>query len=604
MQTKAIAIVAGALLAPVAQSQVPAAPSMLTAIPNYGAAWIELGWRDNSANETGFEVHRSTDGGPFQKIGQTAANETSFGDAGVNAASEYAYSVAAFNAQGLSPFAPVAFQNLKILWPVAASHEILHTWNETIGGAGVVGMNVSTGFHHGVDIQRSGNNNDVTAARGGLVFATNPGPNGAVFIRVKVGAAFELDDYNHLDAAIPVAANQVVKAGQKIGQIDQTGVFTDGAGNVVNFVDHVHYDHLAPAAPFAGIPRHPLLVFSAAGDRDPQNQKPGLADHVGSPPGSFRFRRDNPIGNYLPYSGLEPLFGDFDIIAEVADAQGTNPDQVPQKLEWWIEAPANQGCTRYAAVRTSAKPYVLFDWQRRYFGAGQTTATFAAFLGNVVDMTENFGAALMVGGQQYPWPNFKHFIVTNTQKATGAPADVNAGQYWNSNAKGDATDPTADGANFAGKMDAAHGGEARFPDGNYTIKIRMRDLVNVDEVSFSVRIENFPPIVCEAAPKADQPSTTTSAHGYVVFNESMDTALTPASAAVSVSSGASISGAQWSGDRLLVYTIGNLTKNKRYTVTIAKDVRDLPGNPGTNQLDGNADGTAGDPFQYSFFVKP
>ncbi len=595
-----LAAAIGGVLADAAVAQVPAAPSNLTAIPNYGAGWIELGWRDNSNNELGFEIHRSTNGGPFMKVLQTGPNSTAIGDAAVNTTDEYVYAVAAFNAAGLSPFAPVKFQNLKTLWPVPASHEVLHNWNETIGTAGVGDGGATTGFHRGVDIQRTGANNDVVACRGGLVAATSAVANGYVIVRVKVGAAFEFDEYNHLDAAIPVAVNAIVKAGDKIGRIDQTGIFTDGGGNVVNFVDHVHFDQTATLLGNA-ITRHPLLLFKANADKDPQEANPGLQHHVGSPAGTFLFRNNTAGGPYLPFSALEPLFGDLDIIAEISDVLGTNPDHVPQLLAYWIEPPANQACTRYAAVRNADVPYVLFDWSRRYFGAGQANTTF---MQSIVDANQDYGSALVVGGQQYPWQNFKHFIITNTKKASGTAGDVDATQYWNSNAKSDATAPTAETANFAGKPDATNGGNARFPDGTYTIKIRLADLIHTVVMSQAVRIENFPPIVCEASPTIDLPNTTTTAQGYVLFNEAMDTPLTPANTLVTIDKGATVTGQQWSGDRWLAYSLGNLKKNTRYIVTIKKNARDLPGTPGSNQLDGNKDGTAGDDFTYSFFVKP
>src|SRR5256712_631630 len=47
---------------------------------------IDVYWQDNSANETGFEVHRSADGvnGVFTLVATTTAGVTARGDTGLN----------------------------------------------------------------------------------------------------------------------------------------------------------------------------------------------------------------------------------------------------------------------------------------------------------------------------------------------------------------------------------------------------------------------------------------------------------------------------------------------------------------------------------------
>src|SRR5438128_1951224 len=60
---------------------------------------IDISWRDNSTNERGFEVWRSSSGvdGTFTtRAVETAANVTTASDAGVDAATPYCYAVRAF----------------------------------------------------------------------------------------------------------------------------------------------------------------------------------------------------------------------------------------------------------------------------------------------------------------------------------------------------------------------------------------------------------------------------------------------------------------------------------------------------------------------------
>src|SRR5713101_5430328 len=59
---------------------------------------IDVSWRDNAANETGFEVHRSIDGstGTFTLVATTTAGVTAWGDLGLNPSTQYCYKVRAF----------------------------------------------------------------------------------------------------------------------------------------------------------------------------------------------------------------------------------------------------------------------------------------------------------------------------------------------------------------------------------------------------------------------------------------------------------------------------------------------------------------------------
>ena len=65
---------------------------------------IDLGWQDNSRNESGFEIYRSTtgSGGTFTSLVRTAANVEAYSDRGLTSATEYCYQVRFFKTQGKS----------------------------------------------------------------------------------------------------------------------------------------------------------------------------------------------------------------------------------------------------------------------------------------------------------------------------------------------------------------------------------------------------------------------------------------------------------------------------------------------------------------------
>lgn len=75
------------------------APSNLDAVA-VSSSQINLTWTDNSGNEDGFEIRRSTTGpsGTFTKIAEVGANVTNYSDTGLNAGTQYCYKVRAFRA--------------------------------------------------------------------------------------------------------------------------------------------------------------------------------------------------------------------------------------------------------------------------------------------------------------------------------------------------------------------------------------------------------------------------------------------------------------------------------------------------------------------------
>ncbi len=84
--------------------QLPLGPTNLTALA-IGTNYVILGWTDNSSNEQGFYVDRSTNGGiTWTQVVQTTANTVSFRNNRLAGKTTYLYRVQAFNASGVSTF--------------------------------------------------------------------------------------------------------------------------------------------------------------------------------------------------------------------------------------------------------------------------------------------------------------------------------------------------------------------------------------------------------------------------------------------------------------------------------------------------------------------
>ena len=71
------------------------APTDLTALIN-SSSEIVLSWEDNSTNEDGFRVERSTDGTTFSLLANTSANATTYSDAAISGGTTYWYRVRAY----------------------------------------------------------------------------------------------------------------------------------------------------------------------------------------------------------------------------------------------------------------------------------------------------------------------------------------------------------------------------------------------------------------------------------------------------------------------------------------------------------------------------
>jgi hypothetical protein len=100
----------------------PPAPSGLTANASGTSLAIDLGWTDNSSNETAFEIQRttSTTTGPWINIATTTANTIAHTDQPLSANTEYYYRLRAYNSFGYSAFTSVASDTTGSL-PVAPS---------------------------------------------------------------------------------------------------------------------------------------------------------------------------------------------------------------------------------------------------------------------------------------------------------------------------------------------------------------------------------------------------------------------------------------------------------------------------------------------------
>jgi hypothetical protein len=83
-----------------------AAPSNLTVTARISTS-LEIRWRDNATNESGFILERSADGQTFAEVNKPAANSTIFTDNGLADAKKYFYRIKATNRAGETTYSNI-----------------------------------------------------------------------------------------------------------------------------------------------------------------------------------------------------------------------------------------------------------------------------------------------------------------------------------------------------------------------------------------------------------------------------------------------------------------------------------------------------------------
>src|SRR5262249_14854177 len=126
----------------------PAAPTELAATAST-ATQIALAWKDNSDNETGFEVERKSGTGAYARVATVGANVITYTDSGLTAATSYTYRVRAINTGGASAYsnestattqASSALSLDKDIQPIFSANCSCH-----MGASATLGMDLSRG---------------------------------------------------------------------------------------------------------------------------------------------------------------------------------------------------------------------------------------------------------------------------------------------------------------------------------------------------------------------------------------------------------------------------------------------------------------------------
>ena len=131
-----------------ATPQPPSAPSGLTATAQTPSS-IRLNWTDNSSNEDGFSIERSTGGGAYAPVGSVGANVGTFTSSSLSPMMTYSFRVRAFNSGGNSSYTTPASATTLVSF-MSNVYPLLHN-STASGGAGCISCHASTVRNDPVD---------------------------------------------------------------------------------------------------------------------------------------------------------------------------------------------------------------------------------------------------------------------------------------------------------------------------------------------------------------------------------------------------------------------------------------------------------------------
>jgi hypothetical protein len=440
----------------------PAAPTQLTVIPRYTSPIvIAVQWRDNSNNEDGFRIERREEGTTGWVFWTTIPSTMGTGqrewvDNTATPNKTWEYHICATNSTiGNSTYTDVSHgTSPNQVWPIHdGDHTILHTFGTPLNFGGF------RYFHNGIDIGAGGK--QVDAARGGIVTRVDNLAGGQLWLNVDFGAGLEGDVYAHTIVDATWGAGDFIAPGERIGTVSTVHFGMDPEAN------HVHWgdNHM-----------HNLIPYTINTDRDPNMVSPVVSD-INNDGRDFMIVPASANDHNNP---REPAWGDVDFIVDAYDdmASSTNLMAAPFTLGFWIQSLVPGGDN----VRNSTNPYQLIK-----FDFGLHDAQAAHPLENAV-VYWNLNADIQGINT---WQSCLSWIVTNTRGTDGSTGNVDANQFWRTNARKPAlVEPNGSDAQVARENQ-----EARFPDGTYNVHIILEDLVNKTDAVRSVIVDNSRPYV-------------------------------------------------------------------------------------------------------------
>jgi hypothetical protein len=131
---------------------VPTAPSAL-AVNNISTTENDLTWTDNSNNELGFRIYRSSNGASYTQITTTVSwNATSYNDTTATSGNTYSYKVSAYNSAG-EAFSSVVYSTITVSTDITSATTWQPFYVYVVNGAITVNSGVTLTIQPGTIVK-------------------------------------------------------------------------------------------------------------------------------------------------------------------------------------------------------------------------------------------------------------------------------------------------------------------------------------------------------------------------------------------------------------------------------------------------------------------
>ena len=212
----------------------PAAPTNLTA-RGVSSSQIDLSWTDNSNNEEGFEIERSTDRVNFTWVATVGGSRTSYSDTGRSPGVTCYYRVRARNQSGASGYSntaagtpiPTLTAPTSLAATVNSSSKITLNWRDNSSGETGFKVEMSTDGVHFTVIKTLGAN-ATRYAKSGL------SPDTTYHFRVRAYTASGFSGYSNTVSATTRKAKPAAPSGMTATAVSSTQIRLAWVDNATN----------------------------------------------------------------------------------------------------------------------------------------------------------------------------------------------------------------------------------------------------------------------------------------------------------------------------------------------------------------------------------
>ncbi len=153
---------------------------------------VDLTWKDNSTNETGYKIERKTDSGNFTEIGSSNTDITTYSDKTVSLNTNYTYRVYSFNQVGKS---------------INYSNEVSTTLNIPTLTTSTLSNITSNGFKSGGNISNDGGSTIISR---GVVWDTSSNPT--ITLTTKTGDGTGIGAFQSIVTGLSLGTKYYVRS--------------------------------------------------------------------------------------------------------------------------------------------------------------------------------------------------------------------------------------------------------------------------------------------------------------------------------------------------------------------------------------------------------